>query len=78
MSGIGLPDGTDGTILGSPTILGTKEGKNSGIWTTHWDRWDCPGVSQLSMGHRMGRTVGLGHPLVEMGQSWDVTAIRGT
>ncbi len=42
--------------------IGTQDGKDSGIWATQWDKWDYPGMSQLSLGHRMGRTVGYGPP----------------
>ena len=45
-----------------PIVLGTQDVKDSGIWATQWDEWDYPGMSQLSLGHRMGRTVGFGPP----------------
>lgn len=80
--GLGNLMGQMGQSWGVPTIHGTQNGKDSGIWATHWERWDNPRMSQLSVGHRMGRRVeeewDLGHPLGEMGQSWDVPTVSGT
>ena len=60
--GIRPPSGTSGIVSRCPNF-GTQDGKDSGIQATQWDKWDYPGMSQLSqLGQRMGRTVGFGPP----------------
>ncbi len=59
---LGHPVGQVGLSRDVPIVLGTQDEKDNGIWATQWDKWDCLEMSQLSLGHRMGRTVGFRLP----------------
>ena len=60
-----------------PIVLGTQDGKDSGIWVTQWDGWDYRGMSQLFYETGWEGQWDLGHPVGWMRLSWDVPIVLG-
>ena len=77
-SDLGHPVGWTGLPWDVSIVLGTQDGKDSGIWVAQWDGWDYPGMSQLYWDTGWEGQWDLGHPVEWMGLSWDVPIIFGT